>query len=308
MITVSLVRILIILVNGSTVLSLLCLSCKNVRYVQDCLTVEECGAHQKCYSNRVTDSHGTHTYSLGCVDQFACVHQSVQKEKKKESTHGKTTSASVKTTNTPHLTTSPPPVTSTTPPLTVATPPNIHVLVSGPHISSYGSHVQINFIIMPLPQSYVWKFNGTHALPKGVSIQDSEGSLAGMATIVIAKLNETTSGTYSCIPTVNGRQVEKTHFIGIQQERPTVYISKPAVTTSFVLVCNVTGYPLPLIQWDFVPSGIGSHGIPPGVQFSTEKLKSALYVGAYNPAYHNGVWYCRASNALGSAITSVHIH
>ncbi|XP_060608427.1 protein amalgam-like isoform X1 [Ruditapes philippinarum] len=198
-------------------------------------------------------------------------------------------------------------VTSAAPKTTV---PPLAVQINGPNKDHFLKETQLVCVSNPVADTYTWKFNGTFSLPRGVTKQLISGHTSGgpgIDILHIKKLTESTFGTYTCAATLNGYTAEQSHFIGILAEKPTVNIIKPPVSSSFALQCQVTGYPAPHIQWDFVPKSPRSHGIPPGVQFREEAYKSTLVVSHYNPVDHDGSWYCKAANTAGSTVSEVHI-
>ncbi|XP_060608429.1 MAM domain-containing glycosylphosphatidylinositol anchor protein 2-like isoform X3 [Ruditapes philippinarum] len=193
---------------------------------------------------------------------------------------------------------------------TRTTVPTLAVQINGPDKDHFWKETQIACVTNPAADSYRWKFNGTFSMPMGVTeqlISGQTGGGSGLDILHIKNLTESTFGTYTCAATLNGYTAEQSHFIGILAEKPTVNILKPPVASSFSLQCQVTGYPAPHIQWDFVPKSPRSHGIPPGVQFREEAYKSTLVVSHYNPVDHDGSWYCKAANTAGSTVSEVHI-
>ncbi|XP_060583862.1 MAM domain-containing glycosylphosphatidylinositol anchor protein 2-like [Ruditapes philippinarum] len=163
----------------------------------------------------------------------------------------------------------------------------------------------------PVADTYTWKFNGTSSLPAGVTeqlISGQTGGGSGIDILHIKNLTESTFGTYTCAATVNGYTTEQSHFIGILAEKPVVNIIKPPVSSSFAIQCQVTGYPAPNIQWDFIPKATShvhqnnNHGLPHDVQALYETYQSTLFVNKYVPVDHTGRWYCKASNAAGTAV------
>ncbi|XP_060558408.1 lachesin-like [Ruditapes philippinarum] len=138
-------------------------------------------------------------------------------------------------------------------------------------------------------------------------ISGQTGGGSGINILHIKNLTESTFGTYTCAATVSGYTAEQSHFIGILAAKPTVNIIKPPVSSSFAMQCQVTGYPAPHIQWDFVPEANNNHGLPHDVQVLYETYQSTLFVDKYVFVDHTGRWYCKASNTAGTAVKEVHI-
>jgi hypothetical protein len=64
------------------------------------------------------------------------------------------------------------------------------------------------------------------SLPSGVSIEKEIviSPLAGEDKLVIAELDESKVGVYSCEAIINGQTIEKTHFIAITKGKLTLSI------------------------------------------------------------------------------------
>ncbi|XP_060597480.1 uncharacterized protein LOC132751335 [Ruditapes philippinarum] len=185
------------------------------------------------------------------------------------------------------------------------------LVLDGPNSSTYKSRVELKCISLPTAQRYIWKYNHSTSLPSGVSIEKEIviSPLAGEDKLVIAELDESKVGVYSCEAIINGQTIEKTHFIAITKEKPTAHIVKTFIPPYFALVCTTTGYPPPQIGWTFVKAGssTGSVGLPGDADVTRKGLVSIVAVDHYKSASHDGSWYCAATNSLGDVITETDI-
>ncbi|XP_045185209.2 uncharacterized protein LOC123543185 [Mercenaria mercenaria] len=295
-----------------------CLTCDDVLSPKDCERLQECSRDEFCYVHKgINQNIATFEirHDLGCMGERQCNALKLAYPQACVVCCNQTDLCNYAACDKWMPAAAPTQVAFTTRPTTKATTtipttPPPQVVINGPDKDNYMNSTQLTCVTSPPAQSYTWKFNGTGTLPKGITSQQigiQAGSVAGVDTLQIASLTEAQMGTYTCVATINGQTVEQSHFLGINGEKPTVHIEKPPVSNNFAMQCQVTGYPVPLIKWDFIPDSAGSHGIPPGVEFSDEKFQSTLFVKTYNPTDHTGMWYCKASNVVGNALAQVHV-